>query len=489
VTSVSGEPEDDLPLTESDIDTLQRELARIYGTEERARSFLQNVRFPVMLIPAWKDAFGFWAAIFYELGSGAMTTPYRRMIASARSSYGGNQVLAELAGKDRAAGPRAAAPADGASRPAESVHRLVLKVTPDQRPGVEDLMRERGLHPELAWSVPTAASYRVSDASPEALHAALSARPEVGLVAVPPGRPDYLLRSLLVEGPDGRRFRFSDVPVQSPVSTIATEIVERYLSGTPGNDRPTVVDHVLPDGSGRRVNPNRSLFDEGIGEGSHLRVAFQRTAAVNPLDRRAALFRVRNQILEYVDGYPDFRVWPNSPMLPTEYDVEFTEASFGPPQTPGDPPLDITAHEFSIVLGPDFPITAPKVIWNSPIFHPNVFPNYDCETLRQRPYARGLVCLGTLDESYRPSLDFGELCAMLRDIAGYRNYSVYVPDGSDVSTAAEAPVLRGDYYDPNAAQWAISAQGQERICRIGGTPAQPRAAEAARFAFEIEPDT
>jgi hypothetical protein len=101
---------------------------------------------------------------------------------------------------------------------------------------------------------------------------------------------------------------------------------------------------------------------------------------------------------------------------------------------------------------------------------------------------RGAVCLGTLEESYQPGLHFGELCATLQDIAGYRNYSVFVPAGDAVDTLTGQPVLRGDYYDRDAAMWAISAAGQERIAKAGGAPLlRVLSTRHARYGFEIEP--
>jgi hypothetical protein len=319
----------------------------------------------------------------------------------------------------------------------------------------------------------------------------LRERPDLGWTLVQPGQPDYLLRHVFVEGPDGRLFRFNDVPASSTVGSVAAEMVDYYTDELPGRDGPTVVDAVGVDGAPRRANPDNTLHDEGVSEGSRLRVGFQRrAAAVNPLDRRDALFGVRNQLQEYVDAHPEVKIRPNSAALPTEYDIEFRQPSFGPPAVSGDQPSDVDAHELSIVLGPDFPITAPRVWWLTPIFHPNVFPSYDSETLRSRPNWAGLVCLGTLTESYQPSLDFGELCDTLRDIAGYRNYSVFVLDDGSLDRETGLSPLRGDYYDPDAARWTVSAEGQARIAAIGGAPVlRLQSAKPAHYGYAIEPDS
>jgi hypothetical protein len=80
----------------------------------------------------------------------------------------------------------------------------------------------------------------------------------------------------------------------------------------------------------------------------------------------------------------------------------------------------------------------------------------------------GLVCLGALQESYLPSLHFGSLCQLLMDIAGFRNYSLFKPDGSMDSAGAHR--LQADYFDPGAAAWVASPDGQRRITKIKGSP-------------------
>jgi len=485
-----GEPERDLQLSPGDVDLLLDEVSRIFSTEDRAGAFLRTVRFPGRLVPSWTDALGFWTTIFTALDSGAMEEPYRRLIVGALRVYSANQVLIDL--QDRYAEDQVA-PEQEAESPAEPepACHVVLRVTSEEERGTaEAWLADLGFDPREEWVSATAVSFRLNEADSTVVTEQLRALPDIGWTVVPPGQPDYLLRQLFVEGPDGRSFRFSDVPASSTVGSVGEELIEQYPEGLPGSDQPLVIDRVAADGSGRRTNPDNTLAEEGITEDSRLRVGFQRrAAAVNPLDRREALFRVRNQLQQYVDANPEFRVWPNSPALPTEYDIEFTQPSFGPPVTPGEQPPDLDRHELSIVLGQDFPITAPRVRWLTEVFHPNVFPTYDCDLLREREYMRGLVCLGTLAESYQPALDFAELCKTLRDIAGYRNYSVFAPDDAADPVTGQ-PLLHGDFYDRYAAQWVLSSEGQARIAKIGGMPVRRiPTSRTVRYGFEIELDT
>lgn len=87
-------------------------------------------------------------------------------------------------------------------------------------------------------------------------------------------------RRLLVAGPDGRSFVFTDVPAGATVGAVAAEIAGRYRDGTAVTAQLAVVDHVGAGGTGRRLNPESTLHAAGVTDGSRLRVAFRRQAAV-----------------------------------------------------------------------------------------------------------------------------------------------------------------------------------------------------------------
>ena len=110
-----------------------------------------------------------------------------------------------------------------------------------------------------------------------------------------------------------------------------------------------------------------------------------------------------------------------------------------------------SSHEVRITIDHDFPRNPPDVRWRSPIFHPNIKP-VDAEI------AAGWLCLGELADAFRPDLDFSEVCRMLADVAGYRNY--------ELRTQAEG----GEgYVNQDAVEWAKTPAGQQRIAEIGGT--------------------
>jgi len=486
---------DDYPLTYDDVELLMRELARTFNTEDRVMLLLRSLRFPRELIPEWGNggSLNFWSLIFNDLDNGVVAAPYRRLIAAALRIYAQNQQFASLERRYQETAEQAAESAPAAPPPEQEAqlacHLVAWTESDDERAALENWLGQQGLDPRPEWITPTSVSFLVNQADPHAVDRVMSAQRGINWTVVAPGVPDYVLRYMSVQGPDGRSFRFNDVPSATPVSSVASELVDQYNEGLPGADQPTVVEHVGPDGP-RRMNPDSTLAEEGVPEGARLRVGFERrAAAVNPLDRRSALFRARNQLLEYAELNAGFLVTPNSPALPTEYDIEFTQPSFGPPPGADEQPPGIRVHQLSIVLLPDFPIVAPQVRWLSDVFHPNIWPTYESEPLREKPYARGLVCLGTLAESYQPGLDFGELCATLVDIAGYRNYSVAILAKDVVDATTGRPVLRDDYYDGDAARWACSPEGQERIIQIDGAPVlRAFTGRPARLGLEVEPD-
>jgi hypothetical protein len=117
----------------------------------------------------------------------------------------------------------------------------------------------------------------------------------------------------------------------------------------------------------------------------------------------------------------------------------FRAPGWGPPRTTGADPEPVDEHEVYLMLSPDHPVLAPLAIWQTDIFHPNV----DAKS--------GKVCLGVLEDHYRPGINFGMICQMLVDIAGYQDYGA-----------------RDGFYNDEAMKWATSERGQELIVSRGG---------------------
>jgi hypothetical protein len=253
---------------------------------------------------------------------------------------------------------------------------------------------------------------------------------------------DYLLR-LLVVGPDQARFEIPDVRASTRVKDIVSGIVGSGYSGkdkkgAPGR-RIAQARHRDQSGKEHTLDPDATLHEEGVQDGDTLELGVEsRAGAIGPAFREQALARAYHQVMRYARGHPGFAVSTNSERVPTEYTFEFSIPSFAPPSAKGMPPRQVNDHEVFLTLLAEFPMKAPQAFWQTPIFHPNIHRE------------RGKVCLGILDDSYNPSMDFALLCDMLVNIAGFRNYAF------------------DEAYDAEALHWVRSAGGQLAIARIGG---------------------
>jgi hypothetical protein len=170
------------------------------------------------------------------------------------------------------------------ARQASTCHVIIQASTEESRVRAERTLRELGLNPVEQWSTGLAVSYRVSSDDTGQVRS-LMQQTDFDWTVVAPGLRDYLLRQLYVEGPDGRRFRITDAPAQQTVGNVAADVVEQYGADFPGTVRPAVVDHVSPDGQGRRLDPSATLDEAGVQDGDRMRVGFQARAGGGQPDR------------------------------------------------------------------------------------------------------------------------------------------------------------------------------------------------------------
>lgn len=491
----------DIGMELDDWHALRDAVASVFDQQMSAVSILDRIGFPRQQRPAWSgNSEVVWAQVFTALENGIIETPQRRLLRAALMVYPYNATFRDLGerhGVNATVTPAesAATPANGggttasASAPAEAgaeagaaesagdgatesaqtprtCHVIVRAGTEDERAAAEQVLRDLGLDPQDVWATAHATSFQVNTPNTSSVRALLDPT-GVSWVVVPPEANDYLIRELYVSGPDGRRFRLIDAPAQQTVADVAAGIVDQYGPSFAGKSRPTVMDRVLPGGQGERLSPDSTLHDAGVRDGSSLRLGFEATAgAINPMDHQDALHRMRNQILHFAKSRPDMTVSGAPPTLPSDYVISFAEPSFGPPDEASGEPTRISEHRIEVQFRPDFPETPPLVFWLSPIFHPNVYPMYDCEAARRHPVRQGLACLGDLAEHYTPSLSFADLCQTLIDMAAYRNYSVLEPTGD--TDASGSPEFVTNFYDRAAAIWAWDHQTE--IIAMGGNP-------------------
>lgn len=74
----------------------------------------------------------------------------------------------------------------------------------------------------------------------------------------------------------------------------------------------------------------------------------------------------------------------------------------------------VEKHEVIVELGASYPRMVPNLLWQTPIFHPNISNN-------------GVVCLGGYGTHWVPSLTLDEMSTMLWDMIRYKNFDIQSP--------------------------------------------------------------
>lgn len=419
-------------------------LANVFHDARSAEALLEDIGFPAGRIPTFTtgNAEQYWRQAAREVANGAVPGGLDGLVAAAAERYPHHPVF------------RRHAPAAPDHDRRDSGASIVISGEAELRRVLERaraISAEQGLdgQVEVGFVTPDNIQLRFPTATPEQAAAVAGRLREEQLAerttVVPNDFRDYLLQRLFVEGPDQGRFELSDIPASTRTKDIVQAVMSQYHEGIwprdrDGQARNAVIDQV-DEGTGAhtRLDPQSSLHESGVEDGATLHVAPESTAgAINPIIREEALARVRAQVLAYARAHPGFRVQANAKVAPTEYLLSFEAPGWGPPSDDGAPyPVD--RHKVLLLLPTNFPMQAPTAFWQSPIFHPNVHPK------------NGKVCLGALEDRYRPGLHFGELCQILVDIASYRNYEIR------------------EGYDRQARDWAVSKAGQAAIERRGGT--------------------
>jgi hypothetical protein len=482
-------------LSPADRTALRDELANIYSDQERLYDVLADIGYPPADLPSGQSVRNLWSRVVDNLNNGAdpgLAYLMDYVLSPGTNRYPRNDVLRHIAGllnPDPRPGQPDRAPSQPGPLTSPFVQLFVQAESEVEREKLMALLRDRGLNPRLADATNVVTRFELGANDAAAARRAMDGITRaddtpLSWTVVPPGGPAYLLSHLIVEGPDGRPFLFTDIPAATTVADVAADALDEYPREAPGDTpRHAVADRVAANGQGERLNPEQNLHEAGIRDGDRVRVGVQANAgAINPAYRDEALARAGNQIEAFVDNHPGIGLEANAPDMATWYELQFVMPSFGPPRdlnlTVKDlEPTLIDEHVVQIELGPDYPLTPPDVYWLTEIFHPNVWPNYESEKFRLHPPMRGRVCLGELAEAYEPALDLGRLCQTLLDIAGYKNYSTVVRTGGVIIGAdgMPLPAFRNNTYDEVAGTWARTRAGLAAIEAIHGTP---------EFAFE-----
>lgn len=450
-------------------------MANAFGIGGNALAILAGLGIQPSMVPMTGDSVGFWVAVCTLLQEGAIAGNHRleRLLGAAADLFPGNSLFAPYAlfspqrYNPQEPPPLPAPPGEQgqqAQPPAvtQPVTRgagsPIIMITGYSNVGtvieqLQGLAREMGLPGEvepgyesagiLVFNLPAMNSDQAARLAQEFTHRMEQQGEDIDTTTAANEFRDYLIGCLFVSGPDQARFALRNVPASTRVREIGTGVISQYDPKIWGLDRQgkpraSVVDLQASDGTITRLNPDTTLHENNIGEDATLHVSPESTAGIHPHVREEALVRVARQVRKYAASHKGFQVMANSDRAPTEYEFDFFMPSFAPPPQHSKDPVQISRHQVYLFLPADFPIKAPEAYWQTPIFHPNIHRR------------SGKVCLGALGEQYRPGIDFGDVCQMLIDIAGYRNYAVT------------------EGYDREAVEWAVSDSGQKAIEEIGG---------------------
>jgi hypothetical protein len=103
----------------------------------------------------------------------------------------------------------------------------------------------------------------------------------------------------------------------------------------------------------------------------------------------------------------------------------------------------VDTHHVLIELGAAYPRLVPNLVWQSPIYHPNISIN-------------GVVCLGGYGTHWVPSLALDEMCGMLWDMIRYKNFDTESPFNREAAVWAKTQTAFKFPIDPRSIRDKIS---------------------------------
>ncbi|MET0649057.1 MAG: ubiquitin-conjugating enzyme E2 [Pyrinomonadaceae bacterium] len=250
--------------------------------------------------------------------------------------------------------------------------------------------------------------------------------------------------TLYIESPDGQRFE-CEVDLNTQLNKLAADFFESrdWPTVVGGRSQRAVVELVDPENPDRtkRLRGEQTVKDSALWQGATLRVFPEAIAGVDPRERLHALSMDHNEIRDLADGNPKITFKANIEHAPTAYEVTLNYPSFSGLRNDRTP-IIADEHVVEITLGAEYPVSAPYVRWQTPIFHPNVEPK------------SGAVCLGVLMERYPPGLGLARLVTMLSEMVQWRNFD---------------PL---NCFNKEAGAWAAEPSNWKHIQSIGGSPFQ-----------------
>lgn len=263
-----------------------------------------------------------------------------------------------------------------------------------------------------------------------------------------------------IEDTAGERFE-CDLPPDTKLNKLAADFFEERnwpTTDNRGRGQRAVVELVDPENPDRtkRLRGERTIKESGLWDGAVLRIFPESIAGIiDERERVRALVADHQDMMELAKWNPHIQFEANTSHAPTRYVVSFDYPSFREISNDGHTPVISTKHQVEIIMVADYPRSAPRVRWLTPVFHPNISPD------------TGYVCLGVLMDRYLPGLGLARLVTMLAEMLQYRNF--------DMMNALNNA----------AAEWTLVREHGEFIYQIGGSPFQGPVSELYK---ELEKD-
>lgn len=264
----SNAPVGDLDLVPRDVELMRSAISSAFADPEATALLLDRVGFPASHTPVGLSPRERWPELFRLFSAGIIDRPHRQLLAAALKIYPRHPALLDVAIRHGLIRWGELPPGD------DTCHLILDKRQPD----AEIALREHGLELERVWSTPHTTSLKTDYPDDGPLRATLRELRIDGLV-IGPGQPDYLLHSLHVVGPDGRRFRVEHIGSQQAVADVAQQVIHGfYPSDAPdGSSNRLVFVHLVPaSGQARRIDPELTIHDAGVVDSDLLHLSLAR---------------------------------------------------------------------------------------------------------------------------------------------------------------------------------------------------------------------
>ena len=136
---------------------------------------------------------------------------------------------------------------------------------------------------------------------------------------------------------------------------------------------------------------------------------------------------------------------------PQKYELHFQGAGFYRNETSGN--IEVcNSHRVTVNLVASYPRMMPGLVWQTPIFHPNISTN-------------GVVCMGGYGSNWVPSLTLDEMITMLWHMIRYKNFDSDSPYNREAAAWTQSQTDFKFPIDTRSIRDRISCQTNQNVPR------------------------